>query len=225
MIYAVDNIKTVANITSVSVTADMELNSFFLTNISVADIILLTVGMKVVHEKLRSDTKIINVYADSVELSRSAEQAEVGATIYAGKGLDICFREIETEESITLERWAYLDTVEGQMQQYPAIEIIGNEIYTEYLDEDSPDTRAWDRCNIDIWIIYAGNDSKTVNNWILYCREAIKRLINLDNTFGDLFEKVMLVSADLSEMFQLKERNDFLQYIIQGIEAKETAIY
>lgn len=229
MIEAKSGVKARFELSTIEITADITSASNRLTNISPADIAILNSmeqGIKLVHSKLADKTKVVTIGTDYVDINYNALDSEAGATVSAGNGLDICFKEVEEYFGVTIDRWSYLDTIEGVMNQYPSIEILGDEIDTDYLSEDeAPDTRAWDICSINVWLINTGNDRLSVSNWALYCRDAIRRLVDLDNTFGDRFNSVRLTTADLSDMFQFKERQDFLKYLVQGINVRKLALY
>lgn len=224
MIYTLSYIKNYLLNSTFEITTDMTLNDYILTNISTEDMDKIEIGMRIIHEKLFPGTKIIDKYTDSVKISLRAMDTLSGETCYIGNGLDIAFKEIEIHDNVTLERWKYLDDVEGLMNQFPQIEIIGDEIETEYLERNAPDLRAFDYDWVILRIMHTGNDRKEVKNWILYCREAIKRMINYDNTFGGEFESIQLYLAPLGELYQLKETGTFLQKIEQSIVFKKIAI-
>lgn len=93
------------------------------------------------------------------------------------------------------------------------------------MTDDAPDSRAWDEHGLNIRIVNSGNNITEVGDWVLYCREAIKRLINNDYTFNEKFISVNLSDADLSDMYKMRNRNDFLQILEQGIYVKNIASY
>lgn len=225
MILIAEEVKTVYELSTVEITGDTTSASREITNISAGDIATLEIGMKVVHSNLQSRSKIIDIGVDKIVIDKPALSTGSGETISAGKGLDICFREIENEIGETLERWKYLDTVEDLMNQYPSISLLGYEINTDNLEDEAPDLKGWDFWSIDNWIVNTGNDVKAVNYWVQYCRDAIKRLVDLDQSFGCRFETVKLINADLSDMYQIKETHDYLQILVQTIEIKVVCMY
>ena len=225
MIYAKNGVKEQFEKSSVSITGDMTLNGREITSISTADILKLEVGMVICHANFPNGTFIENIYSNYIEVDKQSSGALSSQTIYAGNGLDIFFREIEKEFGTTLKRWKYLDSKESVTLQHPSIEILGTDIRTTYLNDDSPDFRAWDEHGLSIRIVNSGNNINEVGDWILYCREAIRRLINHDYTFQEKFESVVLDNADLSDMYKMRTRNDFLQILEQGIYVKSIASY
>jgi len=118
-------------------------------------------------------------------------EAQLGAELVA----------IGTERGVTVPAWKLLDTAELHDRQYPAIEILARTIEYDYgASENEPFLQPSELHGVSVVVRQAGSESKDVQNDLLRYAEGIRRVTNDDETYGDRFNWVRLVSMNFSAM-------------------------
>ncbi len=148
------------------------------------------------------------------------EDALDGVKAYFDANLEAMLTTIASERSVTIPKWKSMDTAEIRSRQYLSIEILPDTTVPDYSDDESPLEEPWDYHNINVLITYAGNDAKDVQYTLLRYREAIKRLINGDGTFGDLFNRVRIGATDYSPMVEAQDNKKLVQIMFQDLEVR-----
>lgn len=134
--------------------------------------------------------------------------------------LETVLQQIETDDSVTIPRWQALETHEVKTLQFPLIEILPAETQTDYSDDESPFEEGWEYHDIDIEVAAVGQDSEEIKNTLLNYRDAFKRLIKLDKTFGNLFNRVRLVRAEYSPLMEAQKERKLLKILRQNISVR-----
>jgi len=149
------------------------------------------------------------------------EDALDGIKDYFTSNLEAALVTIETARSCTITRWKVLDTYMVQSRQLPAIMIIPEGSAPEYLDEEGPGDEAWYTHNIMIITASYGNNPKDVMYELMRYQEAYVALINADNTFGSVFNRIQLGASDFDEIREAQDEKRLIQILYQAIEVRE----
>jgi hypothetical protein len=135
--------------------------------------------------------------------------------------LETILLEIEAEETgLTISRWKSLTTYENQSYQFPFIEILPADTGVDYGSETSPLTQHWEIHNIDVEVVAAGQDTDEIKKTLLWYREAIVRLVKLDQTFGKVFNRVRLGRAGYSPIMKSAQEHKLLKFMRQPLECR-----
>jgi hypothetical protein len=159
-------------------------------------------------------------------LSLTVTSKATGSNTFSfGFGLETAMKAACAEAGLpvsAMKKWSYLDTKESSARQYPMLEITPRRSETDYLAEESPSmgADAWEYHLIDLTVSHTGNDTGTVSNAVLLYREAFRIMLEVDNTFGDLFNRIQLKGADYSDMLKIRDQDVFLQIMTQTIEVR-----
>lgn len=142
-----------------------------------------------------------------------------------GYGLETALRAACADEGVALSairKWAFLDTKESMGRQFPMVEILPRRSDTDYLSEEAPaiGSDAWEYHLLDVTVSDSGNDTEKVSTAVLLYREALRVLVEADNTIGGGVNRIQLKGADYSDMLKLRDQDTFLQIMTQTIEVR-----
>lgn len=149
------------------------------------------------------------------------EDALDGVKSYLTSNLATALATIEAARTVTIPRWKELDTYWVQSRQLPAIIIMPAGSEPDYLEEDSPSDKAWYTHNIALITMISGSKPKEVMYALMRYQEAYVALINTDNTFGSLFNRIRLGASDFDEIREAQEEKRLIQVLYQLIEVRE----
>lgn len=148
-----------------------------------------------------------------------------GVKTYFDAQMETILLAMEAEYSVTIKRLKYMDTKEYAGRQFPYMVILPNDGHNDYLDEEAPEEFGWKYRDIKIIVVHNSSDIDDVQDTLLYYEDAVNRLIENDNTFGDLFNRVRLEDEDFSEMGQWKETKNYEQSVLMILEVRKLLSY
>lgn len=149
------------------------------------------------------------------------EDALGGVKSYFTTNLEAAVAAIESARNCTITRWKVLDTYMVQSRQLPAIMIIPDGSVPDYLDDEGPSDDAWYEHNIMIITASYGSNPKNVMYELMRYQEAYRALIDADNTFGSLFNRIRLGASDFDEIREAQDEKRLIQILYQAIEVRE----
>ena len=149
------------------------------------------------------------------------EDALDGVKSYLTSNLEAALVVIEAARSVTIPRWIDIQTYLVQSRQLPMIIIMPAASEPDYLEEDAPSDVAWYTHEIALITMIAGSSPKEVMFDLIRYQEAYVALINTDNTFGSLFNRIRLGASDFDEVRDAQEEKKLIQVLFQLIEVRE----
>lgn len=149
------------------------------------------------------------------------EDALDGVKSYLETNLEATLAAIEVARSCSIARWNWIDTYWGQSRQMPAIIIMPMGSDPDYLEDEGPSDEAWYTHDIAIITVDSGSNPKDIMYGLIRYQEAYRNLINADNRFGDIFNRVRLGSSNFDEIREAQEEKRLIQILYQIIEVRE----
>jgi len=101
-----------------------------------------------------------------------------------------------------------------QSNRYPRIEVLPLTMSHDYGPEDAPLIRPWLIAEVVLRITHVAAHISEVENTLLRYSEAINRLQEADDTFGDQFNWVQLGDEDYSPMTENQETRQLRQQVV-----------
>lgn len=148
-----------------------------------------------------------------------------GIKTYFDANMETILLAMEAEYSVTIERLVSIEHVENAARQYPYMVILPNDGNNEYGDENTPVEQGFKIRNAQIIVVHNSTDIVEVQDTLLYYEDAVNRLIENDNTFGSLFNRVRLGDEDFSEMGQWIETKEYEQSVLMILEVRKLLSY
>jgi hypothetical protein len=139
------------------------------------------------------------------------EDTLAGIKTYFGQKLAAELAAIGTERGVTVPAWKVMETYEIKDPQYPAIEIQPRVIDYDYAGEEGPFLEPAEQHRASVMISQAGSERKAVQEDLLRYAEAIRRITIDDESYGNRFNWVRLVSADFSGLPEAQQSGKILQ--------------
>ncbi len=151
----------------------------------------------------------------------SMEDALDGVKSYFDSNLEAALVVIEAARSVTITRLRETETFWVQSRQLPALIIMPVGSVPEYLDDEAPSDEGWYTHEIALITMGSGSNAKAVMYDLIRYQEAYVAMVNTDNRFGGLFNRVRLGASDFSEVQEAQEEKRLIQVLFQPIEARE----
>lgn len=143
-----------------------------------------------------------------------------GVKTYFDATMETILTAMESEYSDTITRLKYMDTKNYAGRQFPFMEILPNEGNNDYLSDDAPEEMGWKYREVKCVVVHNSSNIDKVQDTLLYYEDAINKLVENDNTFGNLFNRVRVTEMDYSEMGQWVETKNYEQSVLIIMEIR-----
>lgn len=134
--------------------------------------------------------------------------------------LEYALQAIESSESVTIPRLKAYGLI-VKTRDYPLMEVAPESISPQYRYDEGPmDHEAWDIDSVWLQVADMGSDDELMLKTLMYYRDAIKRVVHDDNTFGNRFGRVRLGQAQFWPAFQAREQGKLLAVMRQNLQVR-----
>lgn len=133
---------------------------------------------------------------------------------YGGEDFDVfnsMISTIETERSVDILRVGCMEVGESAKETYPKIEIVPDNTDHDYGFEGQPLVEPWILHHGLLWVTHRWADLSVLQRTLWRYIEAINRLNEADDTYGDRFVWVQLGTEDYTPMMQDAEARNMMQ--------------